>query len=92
MILDLRKKQRRVKFIVIFGTLAVSIGYIINMVIWHREIVNNDPRLCKGMDFMNSQVYENLYKIYFAERITVSLIIDSWLIWQTCKVMSLLKT
>ena len=92
MILDLRKKQRRVKFIVIFGTLAVSIAYVINMVIWHRKIVNNDPRLCNGMDFMNSAVYENQYKIYFAERITASLLIDSWLIWQTCKVMSLLKT
>ena len=92
MILDLRKKQRRVKYIVILGTFAVCILYVANMVIWHRKIINNDPRLCNGMDFMNSSVYENLYKFYFAERITASLLIDFWLIWQTCKVMSLLKS
>ena len=81
MILDLRKKQRRVKYIVILGTFAVCILYVANMVIWHRKIINNDPRLCNGMDFMNSSVYENLYKFYFAERITASLLIDFWLIW-----------
>lgn len=41
---------------------------------------------------MNSQVFENLYKVYFTERLTASLLIDFWLIYQTCKVMSLLKT
>ena len=81
MILDLRKKQRRVKYIVILGTIAVCILYVANMVIWHMKIVNNDASLCNGLDFMNSSVYENLYKFYFVERITASLLIDFWLIW-----------
>ena len=57
MIQELRKKQKNVKLIVIIGSLMVVFAYIVNMVVWHNKIANNDPPLCDGKDFMNSDVY-----------------------------------
>ena len=92
MLAKLRKKQKWVRICTLVGTLAICIAFTINMIIWHREIVNYEPPLCEGKTFMNSTVYNSLYRVYFAERITASLLINFWLIWQTCKVMTLLQS
>ena len=89
MLKDLKTKQRRVLIYTLLGGIIYTGLHITNMVIVHQDIIKYD--LCDGNEFLESKIYNDFLRLYFGERITASLLIDFWLIWQTRKVMLLLK-